>query len=599
MLEAFQSHSSGWITAFVGSGISVHCNVASDDFGNRLYPLDGQHGVVIGRLFARADVSGTAVGTVELTQGYTRSAVASGGRSLMEQFWGRYVAFLCDREADRTWVLRDPTGALPCYVTRRGDVDIYFYRLEDCELLGLSSWSLNDDYLAGRLVFKVMFNRLTALTEITTLLAGECNTRRENRRDRSFHWNPLDISQTATVESREDAIRLIYDTTRAVVHAWASCFGNILHSLSGGLDSAIVLACLTDAPGKPRVVCENQYGRPGSLQDERSYARCIASRFGCKLLERIHESRFYFQLPRELLSFTPEPFFFGDIESTRNSPSLGENFDVMFTGNGGDELFFTRGLLPTTVDYVYERALGPSIFRIATNDSTCDRVPLTRILRLALWFGLLRQPWSYRSACTHAGVITGLADDLVPEDLRNTTWRDDRLIHPLYLDQCRDVPPGKIYHASLMSLAADQRYVPWPTDCGYRARALSPLLSQPLMEVCLRTPMHVLRCDGRDRGIARSAFASDLPAQIIRRCSKGGGDESYKAALVNNVAMVRKFLLDGYLVSRGFLDPVNLSKALKFETPSDSRAQVSSVLEYFLVEAWCRNWERRSRDYVD
>ncbi|MGK4422636.1 asparagine synthase-related protein, partial [Klebsiella pneumoniae] len=53
---------------------------------------------------------------------------------------------------------------------------------------------------------------------------------------------------------------------------------------------------------------------------------------------------------------------------------------------------------------------------------------------------------------------------------------------------------------------------------------VSPLLSQPLVETCLGVPSWLWFEGGRNRVVARRAFAGDLPADVIWRRSKGTPD---------------------------------------------------------------------------
>ena len=91
----------------------------------------------------------------------------------------------------------------------------------------------------------------------------------------------------------------------------------------------------------------------------------------------------------------------------------------------------------------------------------------------------------------------------------------------------------------------------------YPERTL-PLLSQPLVELCLRIPTYVLIRSGRDRALARRAFANDLPAEIIARYAKGRADHHSRNILDANLAFVRELLLDGALVQKGLLNRTNL-----------------------------------------
>ena len=115
-----------------------------------------------------------------------------------------------------------------------------------------------------------------------------------------------------------------------------------------------------------------------------------------------------------------------------------------------------------------------------------------------------------------------------------------------------------------------------------------PLLSQPLVELCLRMPAYLLIRSGRDRAIARRAFASELPETTIKRTAKGRVDQYVRNIVDANLDFLREFLLDGLLVREGLLNRDNLELYLtKERSPADF--QYSEILhEHLCVEAWLR-----------
>ncbi len=121
-----------------------------------------------------------------------------------------------------------------------------------------------------------------------------------------------------------------------------------------------------------------------------------------------------------------------------------------------------------------------------------------------------------------------------------------------------------------------------------------PLLSQPLVELCLRIPTYLLIKSGRDRALARLAFERDLPTEIVRRRAKGRADQHVRNILDANLDFVRELLLDGFLVRRGLLDRAALDLYLtRSRSPADF--QYSEILqEHACTEAWLRSRLTRS-----
>src|SRR6185312_6460011 len=189
----------------------------------------------------------------------SRAMLDTNGRHLIESFWGRYVAFLHDPHAQATWVLRDPSGGLPCYLVRCRGVDVYFSLIDDVVDLLDAPLEVNWSYLLAAVCFLREHSPGTALREVTQVLAGECVETRAGASKRFFYWDPLQIANTEVIEDLGAAAAAMRQCVRDVVHSWASCYGHLMLSLSGGLDSSIVAACLKDAPSHPRITAFHYY----------------------------------------------------------------------------------------------------------------------------------------------------------------------------------------------------------------------------------------------------------------------------------------------------------------------------------------------------
>jgi asparagine synthase (glutamine-hydrolysing) len=178
----------------------------------------------------------------------------------------------------------------------------------------------------------------------------------------------------------------------------------------------------------------------------------------------------------------------------------------------------------------------------------------------------------------------------------NAARRNKDCTHPWLTPQAtRGIAPGILWHVMSVSLppAYYSSFRPAGPEARLPARTM-PLLSQPLVELCLRIPTYVLIKSGRDRALARQAFAHDLPETIVRRQAKGRADQHARNILDANLDFVRALLLDGELVRRGLLNRPALELYLSRErSPAD--VQYGEILqEHLCTEAWLRSWLTRS-----
>src|SRR5690606_21985382 len=92
---------------------------------------------------------------------------------------------------------------------------------------------------------------------------------------------------------------------------------------------------------------------------------------------------------------------------------------------------------------------------------------------------------------------------------------------------------------------------------------------------------------GRDRALARAAFANALPSQVFHRRSKGSftgySGEVYKVKLPE----IRRFLLDGTLADKGMLDTGSLRRLLDGARPPGDKV-IMRVFDLCMIENWTR-----------
>ncbi|HEV2271328.1 MAG TPA: asparagine synthase-related protein [Steroidobacteraceae bacterium] len=578
LLQRHGAAESGWQVALRGSGAEVrYAKTGTGSCSAHILAEGG--GVVLGNLFARSQEGVSTAAPTALGAADSRALLDSNGRHLIESFWGRYVAFLHDGPAHATWVVRDPSGGLPCYLVRCRGVDVYFSWIDDIVALLDAPLEVNWAYLIATVCFLREHSQGTALRQVTQVLAGECVETRPGGSKRFFYWDPLAIANTEAIEDLGVAVAAMRRCVRDVVHAWAACHEHVLLSLSGGLDSSIVLACLKDAPSRPRVSCFHYYPLGADL-DERAFARAAAAKAGLELLERARDSAFSLQ-PLLAIHRAPEPtnypYF---LEHSRLDAQLAAEHGAgaVVIGYGGDQLFYQERGEWAPGDFLHRRGPRPGVLRVALDAAQMDQISVWRVLREAASGYLAQQRWS---VLQEAGRKRPL---LVPAVIAEAR-RQAGFLHPL-LRHPRGAPSGKLWHAHQISQPFDF-YDPLGREGD--AERISPLFSQPVMELCLRIPTYVLTHGGWDRAVARRAFYDDLPPEVRNRRHKGGIEEHLRFTLEHNRPFLRELLLDGALVKEGIVDRGRLGEVLSGRATRIA-AGSGEILEYAGIEAWLRRW---------
>jgi asparagine synthase (glutamine-hydrolysing) len=569
----------GWQQDLTHPRLTVFSSGTQPEINEAQRLRDGR-GLVLGRLFHRRDRRAAKPHHVE--PGDLPDVIPAGdAQALLDDCWGRYVAFLMSPNGE-VRILRDPSGSLPCFGLRHVGVTVVFSWLEDVLQL-LPQMPVPDvsrEALAAYMVFGELTGRRTALQGVTQVLAGECVPLQGIGGDAvDLRWDASKIANAPVTLEPEDATTALRDTVTDCVQAWARGYEAILLRLSGGVDSTILASCLGKGRTPARVTCLN-YHSVGSDSDERVYARLAATAAGLELIE--YERDASFRLERVLdLARTPIPHPYvgrlpsaidAEIASVVGAPAL-------FTGGGGDQLFYEMPHWWPAADYLRLRGLGAGFVGAALDAARLGQVSVWTAMRLAIAdrFRTFPPPQDLHRQRT-----------LISKDVWDQASRPAGFVHPVFLSRTT-LPIGKFSQVQQLAYTASY-YDPL---CRERApEPVHPLLSQPIMELCLTLPTFVLARGGRGRGLARDAFKGRIPDAIANRRAKGGMGEHLESVLMRNLDFARQVLLDGELVRLGLLDRAGVEQAF---TARDAGFQmpVGEIHLAIGVEAWLRRWTSR------
>ena len=199
-------------------------------------------GAIFGTLFRRSDGFEASPPLSELTAAEALRIIRSQGKALADDYWGSYIGVLATGSG--SVIVADPTGAIPCFHTRRGQVSLAFSNLEMCSCLGWRHATINYAFVRKLLVYDKIQTGETGIEGVFELLAGHRVEPGDPPGTGTLLWDPRSPAAEVLDLPRPEAVALLRRMVRHVVHAWARVHGPILLNLSGGLDSSIVAACL-------------------------------------------------------------------------------------------------------------------------------------------------------------------------------------------------------------------------------------------------------------------------------------------------------------------------------------------------------------------
>ena len=563
-----------WYNPVSAEGLRVYCLPPAEP-GLRSYVLPAATGVVLGQLFA-ADLENTRL-TVDSdpTDHVVERIIRTGGRYLIENYWGGYVALLRDRAGDVT-IVRDSSGKIPCYYTRIADVTVLFSDLADLAPLGLPEFTVNWQYLAAFIYSSQLQVRSCGFSEVTELLAGErLEVRRDSMRQTSL-WDPRRVCRNRRIDSYEEAVTELRRVAQRCIDAWAATHRRILLSLSGGFDSAVVLGSLRNSPDHGDITCVTHYPAD-PREDERKYARFAAARAGVELLEEPMDSPEQRLDSRVFLApQTPKPTASGLVGSLQleviNRLASKTGSCSLWTGQGGDHLFFQTSSCLSAADYASTHGFRVGLLSAINDASRLSRQPYWTVFRSTLKSCRGKYPAQTDREAFFVNP-TFLSDD--PGRYISHPWDCD----------ADDLPQGKQTQIRYLAEVMNRHR---PVSAHECAPQHHPLLSQPLVELCLQIPTYLLVQGGHERALARAAFSDRVPPEIFRRHDKGSILSHVTALIRDGADFIRELLMEGVLAGRGLIVRSELEPYIVDGKPL-CEEHYPSLMACIAAEVWARN----------
>lgn len=499
--------------------------------------------------------------------------VAARAQALCTGVWGAYVAVFQDVRTQSTWAFRDPGAGLDAFAWRLGELQVLASSLQGLpRFLRPARLALDWDVITDHVARPTSISARSALSGVTALTPGTLHSL-DNASVSQAIWRPSQwLPQSAEVEPNL-ADRLA-ETICGAVGALVGDHATVLCEASGGLDSSIVVAGLVASGLGSRAAGLLNYRGDRPESDESRWGALLAEQWGLPLQVGV----------RELSPFDPEQDFaplLGDVRPPVSALDGWRDHDTaerlrasgasaLVTGMGGDAALFQ---MPTAL------VLG-DLWRARGVSGLRDPI----VGQVAQW--LRRSVWSLAAEALRRPrkppAQPGLAF-LGPRarELRSCAE------HP-WLEDLSRAPAGK--RLQIAGLAALHR-AHGRNRRTMAAEVIHPLMSQPVMELCLSIPSWVQVRGGRDRGLAREAFRPLLPAGVVDRRSKGGLTSLFSRRVVASLDILRPYLLDGVLAGAGVLD----RKAMEAALDADRllwRADGLDLIMASAVEAWVRDWSR-------
>jgi asparagine synthase (glutamine-hydrolysing) len=520
------------------------------------------------------------------------------GAALVHRLHGMFGFAIWDARRRRLLLARDRLGKKPLYYAERGGVLTFASEipavLEDRSIARTVDHKALDAYFAYRWVPapRTAFTAVRKLPPASTLVYEDGRSRIER------YWT-LDYGVKRAAEDPRDLHEELRERLRIATRRRIVADVPLGAFLSGGVDSAAVVAAMAEASAQP--VRTFSIGFAEDRFNELPLARRIAERFGTEHHELVVEPRALELIP-QIVSHYGEPFADDSaIPSFHVAAMARRHVTVALNGDGGDESF-----------------AGYSRYVVNGAAARLERIP--RALRAAMAAGGRRVPpsgridsWRSRARRLAATLPLTGPDRYVAYMTHLNGLRRDRLYTPEYAQlvgrsEAAEVvarPWRESRAESVLDVMLDvdvNTYLPddllTKMDIATMASSLearSPLLDHEFMEFAASLPAD-MKVRGRQKKVAlRAALRGWVPDEVLDAPKRG-----FRLPLADWFrGELRDYshdvLLDTRARERGYFRP-DYVKELLDDHASGLHDRSQGIWTLLMFELWQRQFVDGDRD---
>jgi asparagine synthase (glutamine-hydrolysing) len=506
------------------------------------------------------------------------------GAALATELIGMFAIAVWDSKLRKLILIRDRLGVKPLYWTRRGDELIFGSEIK-C-LLAASDIPPDIDSRALDAYLSCQYFPFdtTIYSTVRKLRAGHIMTIENNRHSIERYWeikfpdDPLDISEKEAVK-RFTELFYISVKRRLISDVPLGLF------LSGGIDSASVLAAMSEISGSSFKTFTLGFGEEAPGYSEFESSRVSASFWGADNNERIASATDICDNIDRILHHFDEPFG-GGLHTWFLSEFSSPHIKVALTGIGADELFggyqrqkrlslirvfktLPLSIRKTTVSLASYSSLRNNAGKLNRLASSSDRDIYYEWISIADE-SLKRTLYNpvFHSERSHDS-LGGWAASIFGSDMPSKT---DDLIS--FLELKTTLPDDFLNYTDRMTM-------------GWGLEAREPFLDHQLVEFAVSLSMNLKVKNGESKYILKKAMSDKLPAKIVNR-KKQPFHLPIGIWLRNELRpLIEKTLCASELASEKYFEPAALRKLVD-DHIAGSSDNGWILWSLFLVEHWMK-----------
>lgn len=490
---------------------------------------------------------------------------------LVKNYWGNYIALFFDNNDIK--VFRDPSASINCLWYTCEETTLVFSSLDSYRKCIEHNFRIDRKYIAATLCFNRINNCYTGIKDVKSLIAG-CSISLNTGKIES-HWSPENFANAKNDEISIDCIEeKLRKTVIDCLTVWGNSYKSILINLSGGLDSSIVAICLKEF-SKANLTALNFYS-DSLAGNEVRYAKEVSEKYEINL-NLFKLNNYKLNLIDKLNDFPCQhrPMKFGlGFESNDYEADviINHKIDAIFSGCGGDALFQNNNSIFISQDYYRDKGFNGLFTTSRRVAELTDRTVWDIFIKSILNKYSKKKKYLYENRISKELICEYYVDQI----------DYNYLSHPWH-DLFSDLNNGKKFQIS--GLIDSENFYTYRKS-SEKVDVVHPLLSQPIIELCLTIPSYILTPNLINRGLIRSAFKEYLPESIMIRRSKCTAGNFFSELIEYNYNDICNNLLNGKLIDYQIVSKEWLDKAIKLGRIDENIKM--QLFQLITTEIWLR-----------
>jgi asparagine synthase (glutamine-hydrolysing) len=525
----------GWYVDAGPPGVSlVNCRLSIIDLSQAGHqPMSNEDGslwlVYNGEMYNFADLRSELIEQGHVFRSKTDTEVVlhayeEWGLECLDRFRGMFAFGLWDATQKRLFAARDRLGIKPLLYTQQGDAFLFASELKTLLASGLIEPRLSLQALHHYLSFYSIPTPYTILQDVWALPPGHYLIYQAGRLQVEPYWD-VPPAEPPKMDEREivaEVRRLLEESVRLrmIADVPVGAF------LSGGIDSAAVVALMTVISGERLRTFSIGFEREGAGIDERSAARVLAEHYDTDHHEVIITGRDLREQLDAIIEAMDQPTGDG-INTYFVSQATARHVKVALSGLGGDELFGGYPqfrLFKAVGGYVRAWERLPEVVRAAARGGVnlVGGLPGLGVGKRALhWLdgGFLGRYERVRVLFDEEAKLALYS----PQTLRAMAAPQpsldylSRFVHPAERDAIACITRLELKNYMTHTLLRD-------TDVMSMAHSLEvrvPLIDHKLVEFAARIPPDLKLRGDQTKWVFAEAVRDLIPAEVIERPKRG------------------------------------------------------------------------------